>query len=100
MHYCIEIKQLCSEEQHFLTKGPKGFALTVRERNANDYPTLDKAIADVNTLMGFSHKDIRKLLNKDINFITPVTFTVVSWKNSDTAPFKSRQKLYTFVNQD
>lgn len=100
MAYKIEIKVRQSSDYWFVAMRNSGPGLTRRPRNATEFGTLAEAKAVVQQLVEYTPEQMRKFLDKDADFETSISLTVQSWKNSDTAPFCSLQKLYTFNIQE
>lgn len=100
MAYKIELKVQQSPEYWFVTMHNDGPGLTRRDRYATEFATVAEAKAMVEQLMAKEPKKMRKFLNKDSDFVTPVSFTAHGIKAGEIESTRVLQKLYTFIKQE
>lgn len=100
MAYKIELKVQQSPEYWFVSMHTDGPGLTRRDRYATEFATVAEAKGVVEQLMSKEPKPMRKLLNKDSDFVTPVSITVHGIKVGEIESTRVLQKLYTFIKQE
>lgn len=97
MAYSVRIVH--NGQTHYVVSTGTRLSLTVKPRNATEYPDLQSASTIVNQLLDYDHASMKAFVLATYEDNSPIKIEAVSWRNEVTAPFVSRSRLYTFTSE-